>query len=1050
MENTNANLQKHESTIKELKKKIIHLAYVLVDQKGNIPVMNDIPHASTSVQQECAMKLEPPQETSKTETFSEKEKKRIMETQTNEEKLLKKLESEPVNMTLLPPKEKDLGSFILPCIIGNTTVSNALADLGASISVMLFSMFKRLGLGNLKPVNMVIEMVDRSMQSPKGIVENVLVNIHKFIFSVNFVILDIIEDNKVTIILGRPMLATTHARIDVFGGKISLEVANKQVIFNANVRATPVIVLPVYDNNLFPRYKDPGANPPPPNKSPSRIWNLVEEFQDSDDNLGNNIVKKAKNLQAIIGYHSLLTNFIILENMNEFVEKGLIESEEGIVENNRNRKSRLGVVSGNLDKAKGISHPYQKIKEFYKGCLNLGEEYKQDMEVIDWINQGHASSIRKSNLRSPPLVFVRFIRIVHCVRKYCASDLSSCADSELGSELTSLAGSELGSELTFFAGSELGLESYTSSEDYFPATYEQELCPYIQCADSDTKPLMLDRTDFASWQQWIRLYCQGKENGVNILKSIEEGPFQMGILREILTEGTEGAPGYEEAQNKVGYANPGHARQIKCYNCNGIGHIARNCTQPKRPQNSEYFKDKMLLIQAQENRVTLDEERFSFIAADDCDAFDSNVDEAPTAHTMFMANLSSADHDYDEAGPAYDSDVLSEETRNDADRTLDFRALDFPITQLIEKVLVLQEQNELFRVDNAKVKEHYKELYDSIKIMHSVTPKVLAPGMYAIDVEPISPHLRNNRKFTHPKVVPAKKLENVNTSKFVITENSSHTSHKPLTRYQRRNKRNKAVPAGCLKHMTRDRSRLRNFVKKFIGIVRFRNDYFGAIMGYGDYVIGDSVISREVAFRKHSCYVQDTDGVELIKGSCGSNLYTISVEYMMKSSPICLLSKTFKTKSLLWHRRLNHLNFDLEKLQPTADIGIFVGYAPSRKGYRIYNKRTRRIMETIHVQFDEMSKPMAPMQLCTGPAPTFLMPGQISSGLVPNMVPAAPYVPPTNKDLEILFQPMFDEYLKPSRVNRQVSPTPAVPFLINSASIPLSTDIDQDAPSPIH
>nr|GFC09720.1 integrase, catalytic region, zinc finger, CCHC-type, peptidase aspartic, catalytic [Tanacetum cinerariifolium] len=100
---------------------------------------------------------------------------------------------------------------------------------------------------------------------------------------------------------------------------------------------------------------------------------------------------------------------------------------------------------------------------------------------------------------------------------------------------------------------------------------------------------------------------------------------------------------------------------------------------------------------------------------------------------------------------------------------------------------------------------------------------------------------------------------------------------------------------------------------------------------YGDYVVGESVISRvyyveglchnlfyvgqfcdsdlEVAFRKHSCYVRDTDGVDLIKGSRGSNLYTISVEDMMKSSPICLLSKASKNKSLLWHRRLNHLNF---------------------------------------------------------------------------------------------------------------------------------------------
>ncbi|GJT27213.1 retrovirus-related pol polyprotein from transposon TNT 1-94 [Tanacetum coccineum] len=131
--------------------------------------------------------------------------------------------------------------------------------------------------------------------------------------------------------------------------------------------------------------------------------------------------------------------------------------------------------------------------------------------------------------------------------------------------------------------------------------------------------------------------------------------------------------------------------------------------------------------------------------------------------------------------------------------------------------------------------------------------------------------------------------------------------------------------------MTGDRSRLRNFMKKFIKTVRFGNEHFGAIMGYGDYVIGDSVISRvyyveglghnlffvrqfcdsdlEVVFRKHSCYVHDTYGVELIKGSLGSNLYTISVEDMMKSYPIYLLSKASKNKSWLWNQRLNHLNF---------------------------------------------------------------------------------------------------------------------------------------------
>ncbi|GJX33402.1 retrovirus-related pol polyprotein from transposon TNT 1-94 [Tanacetum coccineum] len=554
------------------------------------------------------------------------------------------------------------------------------------------------------------------------------------------------------------------------------------------------------------------------------------------------------------------------------------------------------------------------------------------------------------------------------------------------------------------------------------------------------------------------------------------------------------------------------------------------------------------------------------------------------------------------------------ETRSEADRTLDFRALDFQIIQLTEKVTTLQEQNELFRAENAKVKQHYKELYDSIKITRAkhieqttalttenenlkaqiqnkmkcvtkdhVKPTILALGKYAIDVEPIPPRNRNNRevhldylkhlkesvetlreiveeakverpldrlivsacrytkhsqelleygigtcpkdfnqrdkkhalthlirkkqvvfeaksdasnsiaykhveqlhtqktnvhvppsigvnsctdasgsqprsntkknrispaksvnktkveehprtnksnvktanrvdssisskrtvinsnshsvcqtcnkclifanhdvcvvnylhfvnaspsvnnvvrkvkqvwkskqvrqmwkatgkvltsvgyqwrptgrtftlgeqcpltRLTEPKVVPAKQTENVSTSKSVITKKLGHTSQKPLTRYQRKNQPYQAVPvsiptspenqvvqivlwyldSGCSKHMTGDRSWLKNFMKKFIGTVRFENDHFGAIMGYRDYVI-----DLEVAFRKHSCYVRDVNGIDLIKGSRGTNLYTISVEDMMKSSYICLLSKASKNKSWFWHHRLNHLNFD--------------------------------------------------------------------------------------------------------------------------------------------
>nr|GEX01949.1 retrovirus-related Pol polyprotein from transposon TNT 1-94 [Tanacetum cinerariifolium] len=116
------------------------------------------------------------------------------------------------------------------------------------------------------------------------------------------------------------------------------------------------------------------------------------------------------------------------------------------------------------------------------------------------------------------------------------------------------------------------------------------------------------------------------------------------------------AAGYGGAQNIVGKSNLGQARQIKCYSCNGIGNIARNCTQSKHLQNSDYFKDKMLLMQDQENRdLALNVD--NVFQADDYDVFDYDVDEAPTAQTMFMANLSSKDPVYDESGSSYDSNI---------------------------------------------------------------------------------------------------------------------------------------------------------------------------------------------------------------------------------------------------------------------------------------------------------------------------------------------------------------------------------------------------------
>nr|GEZ89007.1 retrovirus-related Pol polyprotein from transposon TNT 1-94 [Tanacetum cinerariifolium] len=105
----------------------------------------------------------------------------------------------------------------------------------------------------------------------------------------------------------------------------------------------------------------------------------------------------------------------------------------------------------------------------------------------------------------------------------------------------------------------------------------------------------------------------------------------------------------------------------------------------------------------------------------------------------------------------------------------------------------------------------------------------------------------------------------------------------------------------------------------------------------------------------------------------------------------------------------------LGKLKAKTDIGIFVGYAPAKKAFQIYNKRTRIVQETIHVTYDELTS-MASKQFSSGPAPQVMTPRTLSLGLVPNPIPQLPYVPQTKNDWDLLFQPMFDEIFNPPRV----------------------------------
>ncbi|GJV10498.1 retrovirus-related pol polyprotein from transposon TNT 1-94 [Tanacetum coccineum] len=266
----------------------------------------------------------------------------------------------------------------------------------------------------------------------------------------------------------------------------------------------------------------------------------------------------------------------------------------------------------------------------------------------------------------------------------------------------------------------------------------------------------------------------------------------------------------------------------------------------------------------------------------------------------------------------------------------------------------------------------------------------------------------------------------------------------------------------------------------------------------------------EVAFCQHTRFVCNLEGVDLLNGSRGKNLYTLSLGDMMATSPICLLSKASKTKSWLWHRCLSYLNFGainhlarhglvrgLPKLKFKKDhlcsacamgkskkkphkpksedtnqeklyilhmdlCGLMRVASVNGKKYILvivddYSRFTWhsaiRQMNSENLDFDELTV-MTSEHNSSGPALHEMTPATISSGLVPNL-PSTPFVLPSRTDWDILFQPLFDELLNPSpSVDRPAPEVIAhiaeVVALEPSASTgsPSSTAVDQDAPSP--
>ncbi|GJY86589.1 ribonuclease H-like domain-containing protein [Tanacetum coccineum] len=258
------------------------------------------------------------------------------------------------------------------------------------------------------------------------------------------------------------------------------------------------------------------------------------------------------------------------------------------------------------------------------------------------------------------------------------------------------------------------------------------LAKYMIVVGTENHPPMLDKTMYNSWQSRMLLYLKGNKNGRTMLESIENRPlvyptieengairpkkyaelseqeklqddcdvqatniFLQGLPPDVyaLINHTKGNSTSSGGNNVIG-----QAMVVRCYNCQGEGHMARQCTKPKRPRNFAWFKEKMLLVEAQESSQVLDEEQLAFLEdlgipdgqaiqktipqnatfqANDLDAYDSNYDDISLEKAVLMANLSS-----------YDSDVLSEVPQHDSYQNNDMLNQSRQETQNFEQSLI--------------------------------------------------------------------------------------------------------------------------------------------------------------------------------------------------------------------------------------------------------------------------------------------------------------------------------------------------------------------------
>ncbi|GJU27570.1 retrovirus-related pol polyprotein from transposon TNT 1-94 [Tanacetum coccineum] len=378
----------------------------------------------------------------------------------------------------------------------------------------------------------------------------------------------------------------------------------------------------------------------------------------------------------------------------------------------------------------------------------------------------------------------------------------------------------------------------------------------------------------------------------------------------------------------------GNKMGIQCFNCKGFGHYARECRKPKRVKDYAYHKEKMMMCKQAEQ------------------VYHAKIQRSHLRiQVLLITPLKNRKDDSDVIPDSSNICTNDNQVDQNAAECVDERAA---LANLIANLTLDMEENKTIlkqlKKANASLTQELKECKTNL----DETSRALSEATSSRDSSLIALQTKQTElekytalnDLTSDYKILQTKLNDTLGLLAIITLNIKRIVGKTVNASTKKPKIVQLilfiVDSGCTKHMTGNLKLLCNFVEKFLGTVHFGNDQFAPILGYGDLIQGNVTIKRvyyveglnhnlfsvgqfcdadlEVAFRKSTCFVRDLQGNDLLTGSRGSDLYTISLQETTSSTPICFMAKASPTQAWLWHRRLSHLNFDYITLLSKKDV----------------------------------------------------------------------------------------------------------------------------------